>query len=290
MTEKRRSGWDDLLESVRVDDGLPVRDSGYWAKEKLWYWNRYLEITTKAMVGNPAFPGGLIYVDMFSGPGVCAIHESSDRFPGSPLIAAGTPKKFTKILLCEMDPNLATACEQRLKNRGLTQNQFQVFRGDCNREVAAIAQAIPPKSLTLAFLDPTGLHLHFDSVSTLTQNRRVDLLILFPDRMDIIRNEGLYFEQSESNLDRFLGKGSNWRDDRQSVVTNQASSISRFFVTCYKRQLQTLGYDYSDDIPIRHPTMNQSLYRLVYASKDQRGLDFWIKSCKKSLKGEIKLF
>ena len=165
-----------------------------------------------------------------------------------------------------------------------------MFRGDCNQQINDMVRLIPQRALTLAFLDPTGLHLHFDCVAKLARCGRVDLLILFPDRIDIIRNEKLYFEQDESNLDRFMGAGSNWREERDSGVLSGSSSVSKFYVTCYKRQLETLGYKYSDDIPIRDRSRNQLLYRLVYATKHQRGLDFWRKSLRKQLSGQLDLF
>ena len=289
MAEKLPNDWESLLESVKANDGLLVRDSGPWAKDKLWYWKRYLDITTNAMVGNPHF-SSVLYVDLFSGPGICEVREGGERIPGSPLIAASTAKPFDKILLCELDDSLASACEERLLKRGLVESQFKVLRGDCNQQIDSMVKLIPGKALTLAFLDPTGLHLHFESVAKLASYGRVDLLILFADRMDIIRNERLYLDQDESNLDRFMGAGSNWREERESVVLSDSSSISKFYVTCYKRQLAKLGYIHSDDIPIRDRARNQLLYRLVYATIHPRGLDFWKKSLKRELSGQRGLF
>ncbi|MGE4002009.1 MAG: three-Cys-motif partner protein TcmP, partial [Planctomycetaceae bacterium] len=142
---------------MQVDDGLPTRDSGAWARDKLWYWNRYLEITTQAMVGSK-WPAGVIYVDLFTGPGVCTIRGTGERIPGSPLIAANTPKPFKQILLCELNDRLAAACEERLATR-LSSDRYQVFRGNCNSLIADICRFIPAGALTLAFLDPTGHQL-----------------------------------------------------------------------------------------------------------------------------------
>ena len=98
------SRWLRLLDQVSGDDLLPVRESGYWAEHKLFFWNRYVEITTQAMVGNPVWTGGVVYVDLFCGPGISVIRDSKKRIPGSPLIAANSPKPFSKILLCEINP------------------------------------------------------------------------------------------------------------------------------------------------------------------------------------------
>ncbi len=282
-----RSGWDDLLFSVKVDDGLPTRGSGQWAKQKLWHWNRYIEITTSAMVGNPNW-NGIVYIDLFAGPGVCQIEKTGERVPGSPWIAARAPEKFSKILLCELDESCAFACDQRL-SKILDREIFKVFRGDCNEQVCEIVKCIPNGALTLAFLDPTGLHLDFSTVEKLTQCGAVDLLILFPDAVDILRNEKLYFDQPESNLDRVLGPGSEWRQKRKELSSSEAAALRKMYVSIYQEQLRRLlGYHYSDVITIYG--QSGPLYKLVYASKHKRGLDFWLKSCKKELSGQRGLF
>src|SRR5690606_21668071 len=118
--------WQALCKSVAQDDGLPVRDAGSWTEDKLYFWNRYLEITTTSMVGKRAWSTGLSYVDLFAGPGICRLRDSGKRFPGSPLLAANTPKPFSQILLVEANPELANACRQRI-NRTKAADRTQVF-------------------------------------------------------------------------------------------------------------------------------------------------------------------
>src|SRR5258708_7743313 len=95
--------WQELCKLVEFDDGLPTRDAGSWTVDKLWFWHRYIEITTSAMVGNPKWTAGLVYVDLFAGPGICTLRETRERIPGSALIAAHASKPFEKILVCERD-------------------------------------------------------------------------------------------------------------------------------------------------------------------------------------------
>jgi three-Cys-motif partner protein len=66
-------------------DGLPIRDSGIWAKEKLHYLEDYLNIFFFGM--RKKWPGKLYYIDLFSGPGLCRIRETGEELDGSPLIA-----------------------------------------------------------------------------------------------------------------------------------------------------------------------------------------------------------
>ena len=83
VARKSENRWQRLLDLVALDDQFPARESGYWAEHKLYFWNRYIEITTTAMVGHPMWPEGLVYVDLFCGSGVCVERRSRKRFTRS---------------------------------------------------------------------------------------------------------------------------------------------------------------------------------------------------------------
>ena len=287
--ETNKEHWSRLVESVAVDDGLMVRESGYWAEKKLFFWNRYVEITTLAMVENPKWQHGVVYVDLFAGPGICEIRDSKKRLPGSPLIAANAPKPFSRILLCELDNETALACAARM-NRALARNKFKLFQGDCNEEINELTSEIPRGALTLAFLDPTGLHVHFQTAMKLAQCGAVDLLILFPDAVDILRNaDHYYFDQEESKLDLVLGKDSDWRNRKAQLATSDGFKIRRLFAEIYKDQLRKHGgYSHFGEEVISG--RSGPLYRLVYATKHELGLKFWNESIKKDQYGQKRLF
>ena len=65
------------------------------------------------------------------------------------------------------------------------------FRGDCNERIHDATALIPDRALTLAFVDPTGLDARFETIATLSSRGRVDLLILFADAYDVVRNVDL---------------------------------------------------------------------------------------------------
>ncbi|MBN1591408.1 MAG: three-Cys-motif partner protein TcmP [Pirellulales bacterium] len=280
--------WPELCRRVEQDDGLPVRDGvGPWTEDKLFFWNRYVDITTSAMVDHPKWPEGLVYVDLFGGPGICVLSDSKRRIPGSPLIAAHATKPFRKILVCERDPTLAEACEKRLAATKVHEN-CHVFRGDCNDRIDDIVAAIPPRALTLAFIDPTGLHASFETVAKLSRCGRVDMLILFADGHDIVRNVEIYEEQgADSNLDRFLGPDSCWREHWCNLTLRTAPRIRDMFADLYKAQLcRYLHYRVFGEETMKF--RGRAIYRLIYASKHERGLEFWEKISKKDASGQTR--
>ena len=265
MKKKRniKDRWPELCKSVLEDDGLQVRKSGRWTEKKLHFWNAYIHITTISMVDSPKWLDGLVYVDLFAGPGVCKIEGTKDRIPGSPLIAARAPKPFRKILLCELDQTSADACEERL-SKIISNSQFKVFRGDCNQEISEIVSEIPQGALTLAFIDPEKLDdLKFETLRVLSGCGRVDLLILFPIAYDVIRNVELYYFPNEnSKLDLFLGPNSNWREKWKALGNTQGPAARNFFANLYKDQLKSqLGYQEFGDKTI--DGNHGPLYRLI---------------------------
>ena len=281
------SGWPRLLESVVEADGLPTRESGAWAEDKLYAWNRYIEITTNAMVGKPSWPGGLVYIDLFAGPGVCEIRDSAKRIPGSPLIAVNAPKAFSKIFLVEIDPGLADACRQRVAAYPAGAN-CEVINDDCNVAASSVIKRIPKGALTLAFIDPEGLDVHMNTIRTLSSHGAVDLLILFPDAMDVARNLDQYFSEDNSRLDLVLGT-SEWRSRWSQLGNSSGASLRNFLAREYQEQI-CIQAGYSE---FRHHTIRGPrgpLYKLVYATKHVRGAEFWDKSIAKDLRGGRPLF
>ena len=126
-------------------------------------------------------------------------------------------------------------------------------------------------------------------IETLTKGRNVDLLILFADFMDIIRNVAIYADQSKSNLDAVLGPDTNWREKWQALPSHAAPKVSKLFLSIYQEQLRKhLGYSVFDDEVIRAPNGTR-LYRLMYASKHELGLKFWRKSTER-FRGGGRLF
>ena len=285
---KERDRWPELCEFVEKDDGLPTRPAGHWTEDKLYFWNGYIHITTMSMVGKREWHAGVVYVDLFGGPGVCTL-KPKRRMPGSPLIAAYARKPFTRIIICEKNPALAEACEKRLAKSG-TESEYHVLAGDCNLLVEDMVKLIPDGALTLAFIDPAGLHAHFETIRTLAQGRRVDLLVLFADRHDIVRNVRLYQEQGEdSNLDRVLGPGSGWRDGWRRLEVPSAANVCSMFASIYKNQLKHhLGYEFFGEEIMSSSTT--PLYRLIFASKHKLGLEFWQKATRKYASGQLRLF
>jgi three-Cys-motif partner protein len=262
-----------------ADDGLVIPKVGEWSAHKHYFLRRYIDVFTTGMKNRGW--SGLHYIDLFASAGIEQLKSDGSLEWGSPLIAAQAPNQFARLHLCELKQRRFDALAKRIE-RFPQPTAPQLIRGDANVAVHEITQAIPEGTLSLAFLDPTGLHLHFETLRVLASaNRRIDLVIFFPDHLDALRNWKINLEQPDSNLDRVLGTGE-WRSRAEGISKARWGEMLR---KLYQQQIRTLGYESFDVERISIPT-GQPLYVLMFASKHERGGDFWRKIAGKKPSGQ----
>ncbi len=249
------------------DDGLFITDVRWWSRDKHHFLARYIDAFTTSMKDKPW--SGLHYVDLFAGAGIERIEGSGSLAWGSPLIAAQAQNPFTRLHLCEENSTKCEALRVRIARVRPTFDD-EVLNGDANALIGAIVGSIPPRSLALAFLDPTGLHLAFESLRVLSE-KRADLIIFFPDRLDILRNwKAYYWENPRSNLDSVYGPGSRWRERIEGLTGDR---LLVRFREIYCEQIAKLGYRCFGWEPI--PADGRPLYRLIFCSRAETGLGIW---------------
>jgi three-Cys-motif partner protein len=254
------------------NDGLPVRGSGIWAKEKLYYLERYLDIFSVGM--QQKWHGSIYYVDLFAGPGQCRITETGEEFDGSPLIALKF--NFAKYFFFESDPACFKALETRIRARAPEKlRNITLIPADCNKKI----DQVKPTSgaLGLAFVDPTGiLPIAFETIRKLAANRKIDLIINFHEGMGIRMNIHQYPKKEQSALKQFLGSDRSIKQFR--TAPSSIDQVCHEITNEYRDNLRGLGYQVvdGDRIPIK-TDKNALLYYLLFASKDPRGNDFWRK-------------
>jgi three-Cys-motif partner protein len=178
-----------------ASDGLPIRCVGSWAQDKYFYLKRYLEIFTTAMRNK----WELYCIDLFAGFGKCRIRDSCEEIDGSALLSISIKYPFKKYFMVELNPYSAGILKTRIETTPY-KDRVHIIQGDCNTKIDEIISQIPEKSLSLGLIDPTGLHIKFDSLKKLTKDRKIDLIITFPEGMDIKRNLWRYIKQSHSIL------------------------------------------------------------------------------------------
>ena len=242
-------------------DGYPVRCVGGWSK--LFYLKRYIDTFTTSM--RNIWEGQLYYIDLFAGPGMCRVREDHEEIEASPLLALNSRYSFKRCFFVDLSEKVLNVLLERCGNNE-NKERVELFNGDCNEAVDLIIDLIPEWSLSMAFIDPTGLDFKFSTVEKLAC-RKVDLIITFPDNMAISRNFSKFLTEETCPLDHFVGDRG-WRECKS------AKEVTEY----YKKKLISIGYQEilrGDEIPIRSIAKNLPLYTLLFASKHPLGHKFW---------------
>jgi three-Cys-motif partner protein len=286
---------------VPEDDGLLMRESGSWVAEKLDYLKRYVYIFETSMYAQPWRRRN--YIDLFSGPGKCFVQDTQVVYLGSPLLSLTTEHPFTDYFFVDLNPENIDALRKRISASPLEDHVWSEV-GDANEKVLDVVEQIltadrvylPGKRscLNLAFLDPAGIDLHWNTITALARPYSMDLIIYYP-QMGLERNMPKLYQTPETNkIDLFFGSTEwrkifvEWRD--------KEVGLHRHLMDLYKSNLVKLGYkdafrddEVGDEPLIRNAGKNAPLYRLLFASKHPLGHDFWHKVMNRNVYGQGRL-
>ena len=274
------------------DDGLLMRESGPWVVEKLDYLKRYIDVFETSMRKKWTRRH---YIDLFAGPGKCVCRKTGVIHLGSPLLALTTKYPFTDYIFVDSNPENIVTLEKRCDALSASVH-IQFIVDDANRVAEEIVQNVHRvPSLNLAFLDPDGLELRWETVATLAKIERLDLIIHY-SQMGLTRTMPQAYEsEGETIVDSFFGD-KEWRKIYGEYCRKEESFLHRQLMDHYKSQLKELGYreTYRDDEVGAEPLMrnerNAPLYRLLFASKHPLGLKFWEKIISRDAHGQRRLF
>lgn len=270
-------------------DGLLIRCVGAWSKAKHYYLKRYIDTFTTSM--RLKWHGQLYYIDLFAGPGKCRIRTTEEEIDASPLIALSAPYPFAGYFFVDLNKGALDTLLTRCK-RHKYYDRMKLIHGDCNLVIDNIIKDIPRRSLSLAFIDPTGLHFKLQTLQKLAK-RKVDLIITFPQGMAINRNIKKFLKEEHSPLDEWIGD-EGWRQLYHKKLRGQKDEmVERGIVGYYRKKLEALGYQevkLGEEIPIRSIAKNLPLYCLLFACKHPLGHKFWQDISKVDHTGQRRLF
>jgi three-Cys-motif partner protein len=156
-------------------------------------------------------------------------------------------------------------------------SQAEILTGNPNKEktLSHLLDNLPRSASGLIFIEPHGYRrLNFSTLEKLIlhaknwQNQKVELLIIFPLEMALLRN--LLRPECADSLTAFFGNRL-WEDVRRQIQMRKKASpddIKYELVELYKNNLRNLGYRYVEDFKPASPTPNP-YYHLIYAGDVQ---------------------
>jgi three-Cys-motif partner protein len=270
---------------VTASDGLPALLVSDHVREKEFAIERMIAIFNNGMQKkwNRRY-----YIDLFSGPGKCLIRGSREEVEGSPILAAKSRVQFTDYFLVDIYSDCLEALRTRINSLGLaSQQDFNYYPGEADAVIDELVAELPDgqTSLGLAVIDPWGWDFSFETMAKLAAGRRLDLVINFPI-VNIKRN----WQRELPRLDKFMN-GSSYRSSFKYAMTNKDPSVTatRVLLDSYQKELKCINYKYVNDLVGVTNSKGIPLYFLIFASKHDRGVDFWQKVTGIQESGQIRM-
>jgi len=253
------------------------RRTGNWTAIKLEYLDNYLQ----AYVTATKRAGGTYYIDAFAGCGECTLRKTGRVVEGSAWRALKAVPPFTCYYFIEKDEGSAAYLREAILAKGI--ENAHVYTGDCNTVIPnTVLHGIPTDRPSFAFLDPSGLQLHWQTVAALAAHRKglkMELLILYPYDMVIAR--WLRTPNVFPALTRFYGDEGWMIEAQRSFELKETPDQRRArFVELYRSKLLGLQYEHVEVFGLFY-SGQRPLYHVVFASDSEVGLrimrDVWRK-------------
>jgi len=254
-------------------DGLSPRCLADHSEIKQSILSSYIEVFSKSMKNKWKHRN---YIDLFAGPGLCYNSKQGKEIFGSPLLALKAKDPFTSLHLVELDSRILEILKKRLDIHRPKSSTIEIYlyNGDCNEEIDNVIENLSRDwSLSLAFIDPEGFELEFETLRKLVDTRRVDLIINF-QTSGVLRNIKRGWRNPHSRLDDLVP---GWRElFSHPIVDHKEATLE--VLNLFKRKLEELGYREIKDenqIPVYSSSTQQKLYDLIFACRHPLGEKFW---------------
>jgi len=277
------------------DDGLMTHEVGEHTEQKIHYLRHYMARFVVSMRKKQW--RSVNYIDPFCASGKGETSKGKIIL-GSPLQALSQGSSFDQYFFSDSDSSRVNALKERCKpHPDFSKIKFDIQ--DANIKIKQIAKEIAStdkrwlpgqwQSLSLAFLDPYGLELHWESVETLAR-LRTDMIIYY-SQMGITRQAPKEInEPSPTHIDLFFGS-TQWRAIYKKYQMRDELTLHRGLLDFYKANLAKFDYKVSDPVPEPLITNSNSapLYRLLFVSKHDLGNRFWTDVNEIRLDGQMSL-
>jgi three-Cys-motif partner protein len=257
----------DPCPALLVERGPKDKGVGIWVpEEKHRLLRAYLDATRNAWKKWPK----RVYIDPFAGPGRIQVEGESKTRDGGALVAwriLADAAPFTSVLVGDLVPERASACEQRLRALGAPAVSFP---GPAVETVKSMTKAVPPGALCMVFLDPYNLELLSFSLVQELAKLQVDLAINF-STMDLERNGDLEFDPERARFDQ---TAPGWRSAPEIRAVSRPNIPLAFF-KYWCGLVQGLGFSFSKEMPLVRNNQGRSIYRIVFFARHKLPTRIW---------------
>lgn len=216
------------------------------------------------------------YLELYAGSGQYSCNTADCTIDDSAIRAL--KDGFTRYLL--VVENIQDAKCLREIAAAMNGKNLEIIPGNGNNTtiIRQLLDRIPRSASSLAFIDPSGYRrLRWKTIERLARHgtdwkgKKMDLLIVFPMEMALLRN--LTRPECEASINRLYGSRQ-WQDIRQEKLAGNITpdKVRQRLVTMFRDGLKGLGYRYAIDFkPVSFS--RTPFYHLIWASDRDSGID-----------------
>jgi three-Cys-motif partner protein len=245
---------------------------GYWSEIKLEivrdYASAYSTILTKKKLRH-------IYVDAFAGRGMHISRGTGEFVLGSPANSLLVNPPFREFYWIDLDSAKVAALKEMAKNR----KDVHIYSGDCN--TVLLSKIFPTLRFesyrrALCLLDPYGLDLKWEVISTAGQLGTIDMFLNFPvmdmNRNVLWRNPEKVSQEQRNRLTSFWGDAPSWEGSAyttdRSLFGEPEKESNEVVAAAFQRRLSRVaGFKrVPDPLPMRN-SKGAVVYYLFFASQ-----------------------
>jgi three-Cys-motif partner protein len=263
-------------DAVPDNDGLHARPVKAHSAHKAHMVFRDLDTVTRAM-RRQWFD--LHYLELQAGPGMLLDEKTGSYVPGSPLQALSLPQPFDSYTFADGSQR----CVKALTQRVVGHPNVRVLCGDVNdpAHLARVVAPIPRRDLVIAYLDPEGLELHFETVRFLaSQFRAIDFLINLPVPGIHRALRAGYVDHVARTLDH---------PDPEALLNNDEARVTQAIRNWHAGRMRELGFEHITRRVVCVEANNSPLYDVVLASRHPRAVELFNKANRIDLGGQMGL-
>ncbi len=245
-----------------------IRHIRRWGCHKLECFTDYVTAYTMSQAGD------FYYLELYAGCGQYSCNTADCIIDDSAIRAL--KERFARYLFVienEQDAKCLreTAATQTGKN-------LEIINGNCSNAtvIRRLLDRIPRSASSFAFIDPPGYRrLRWKTIERLARHgmdwkgRKMDLLIVFPMEMALLRN--LTRPECEASINRLYGSRK-WQDVRQEKLAGniEPDKVRQRLVALFRDGLRGLGYRYATDF--KPASFSRTpFYHIIWASDRDSG-------------------
>jgi len=253
---------------------------GKWSLEKLELLRKYLAAYLRILT-NQSWCRGYEYIDAFAGTGKPKTKDEQRYVDGSPRVALSLTPAFTQYHFIEQTDWRV----EKLKKLPVDfpAQSITVYHGDCNNIIREqILPQLPyaSKKRAIAFIDPFGMQMEWETMECLAKARTVECMLIFPvmaiNRGVLRKHPEEIGQVGRERMNRFWGT-SDWMIDLyeeeqtlfgpEKVKKRQSGEE---FGNIYKKRLEEIFHHCTTPVLMAN-SKNAPLYCVIFAGHNPTG-------------------